>query len=775
MPVSKSVGARIKRREDPRLIQGLATYVDDIQMPGMCYVTFVRSPYAHAIIKSIDASAATDLEGVVAVITGEDVKDVGGVPCAATDFPNVQVPHHPVLATGKVRFVGEPVAAIVATKRYTAHDAVDLVEVDYDPLEAVASGEAALKDDAVKIHDTDTNLAFTWDLEGGDVEGALKSADRVVKERFVHQRLAPNPIEPRGVAADYNAGDDQLTLWSSTQIPHILRTQIGLMLGIPENRVRVIAPEVGGGFGCKLNVYAEEAVLGFLARKLRRPVKWMEGRRESFLHTIHGRDQVGDVEVAVQNDGTITALKYTVVADMGAYYQLLSPAIPTLTGLMLCGCYRFKNVAMHLRAAFTNKMATDAYRGAGRPEATYMVERIVDCVADELGVDPLEIRRKNFIANDAFPYETGTGLAYDSGNYTGALDKALKMADYDGLRKKQAEMREQGRYLGIGLSTYAEICGMGPSTAMPAGGWESGTVRVDPTGKVTVLTGIKPHGQGQETTFAQLIADGLGVEVDDVKILHGDTDTVQYGTGTFGSRGTAVGGTAMIMAMEKVKAKVKRIAAHLLEANADDIELKDNRYIVRGHPEQGVSLTDVSLHSHRGINLPPDTEPGLAEAHFFEPTNFTFPFGTHIAVVEIDANTGEIDIQRYVAVDDVGNIINPMIVEGQIHGGIAQGLGQALYEEVIYDESGQMMTGSFMDYALPKAHNFPRFELDNTVTPSPVNPMGVKGVGEAGTIGSTPAIVNAVVDALKPFGVRNIDMPLRPEKLWRLMNGGASS
>ena len=775
MPVSKSVGARIKRREDPRLIQGLATYVDDLQMPGMCYVTFVRSPHAHARIQSIDASAATELDGVVAVITGDDVKDVGGVPCAATDFPNVQIPHHPVLASGKVRFVGEPVAAVVATDRYTAHDAVDLVDVDYDPLEAVASSEAALAADAVKIHDTDTNLAFTWDLEGGDVEGALKSADRVVKQRFVHQRLAPNPIEPRGVVADYNAGDNQLTLWSSTQIPHILRTQIALMLDLNENRVRVIAPEVGGGFGCKLNVYAEEAVLGFLARKLRRPVKWMEGRRENFLHTIHGRDQVGEVEVAVQNDGTITGIKYTVVADMGAYYQLLSPAIPTLTGLMLCGCYRFKNVAMHLKAAFTNKMATDAYRGAGRPEATYMVERVVDCVAYELDVDPLEVRRKNFIAKDAFPFETGTGLSYDSGDYTAALDKALRTADYEGLRRKQAELRDQGRYLGIGLSTYAEICGMGPSASLPCGGWESGTVRVDPTGKVTVLTGIKPHGQGQETTFAQLIADGLGVDIDDVKIVHGDTDAVQYGTGTFGSRGTAVGGTAMILAMEKVKAKVKKIAAHMLEANADDIELEDNRYIVRGHPEQGVSLTDVSLHSHRGINLPPDTEPGLAEAHFFEPTNFTFPFGTHIAVVEVDRDTGDVDIQRYIAVDDVGNIINPMIVEGQIHGGIAQGLGQALYEEVIYDEAGQMLTGSLMDYALPKAHNFPRFELDNTVTPSPVNPMGVKGVGEAGTIGSTPAIANAVIDALKPFGVRHVDMPLRPEKLWRLMNGGASS
>ena len=777
MPVAKSVGARIKRREDTRLIKGLATYVDDLQLPGMCYVAFVRSPHAHAKIQSIDTSAASALDGVVSVVTGADVNpDVGGVPCAATDFPNVQVPEHPVLAEDKVRFVGEPLAAVVAVDRYIAQDAVDLVEVDYDPLEAVSDAEAALEPGSVKLYDHfDSNQAFTWDLEGGDVDAGLKEADRVISQRFIHQRLAPNPIEPRGVAADFNAGDEQLTLWSSTQIPHILRTQVALMIGLNENRVRVIAPEVGGGFGCKLNVYAEEAVLGHLAKKLERPVKWMESRRENFLHTIHGRDQLGDVEIGMKNDGTITTLKYNVVADVGSYFQLLTPAIPTLTGLMLCGCYQIRNVSMHLRAAFTNKMSTDAYRGAGRPEATYIVERIVDCVADELGLDPLEVRRKNFIVKDSFPYETGTGLSYDSGDYTIALDKALKNADYEGLRKKQAELRDEGRYLGIGLSTYAEICGMGPSAAMPAGGWESGTVRVDPTGKVTVLTGIKPHGQGQETTFAQLIADGLGVDVDDVKIVHGDTDSVQYGTGTFGSRGTAVGGTAMIMAMEKVKEKVKKFAAHMLEANIDDIELEDDRYVVKGNPERGVSLADVSGHAHRGIDMPEDTEPGLAESHFFEPSNFTYPFGTHIAVVEVDKDTGEVDIQRYVAVDDVGNIINPMIVEGQIHGGIVQGLGQALYEEVIYDESGQVLTGTFMDYTMPKAHFFPRFELDNTVTPTPVNPMGVKGVGEAGTIGSTPAIVNAVIDALKPFGVRHIDMPLRPEKLWRLMNGGESS
>ena len=438
---------------------------------------------------------------------------------------------------------------------------------------------------------------------------------------------------------------------------------------------------------------------------------------------------------------------------------------------MLCGCYKFQNVSMELVAAFTNKMATDAYRGAGRPEATYLIERMLDCVAFDLDMDPLEVRRRNFIGKDEFPFETGTAVAYDSGDYEIALNKALKKIDYEGFRNEQAEAREQGRHLGIGFSTYVEICGMGPSAAMPAGGWESGTVRVDPTGKVTVLTGVSPHGQGQETTFAQLIADGLGVDIDDVRIIHGDTEAVQYGIGTFGSRATAVGGTAMVMAMEKVKEKAINIAAHLLESNPQDIVVEDGKYGVKGSPDQGVTLTDISMAAHGGVNLPPDTEPGMAATHFFEPSNFTYPFGTHIAIVEVDGDTGEVDILRYIAVDDCGQIINPMIVEGQIHGGIAQGLGQALYEEAIYDESGQMITGTFMDYALPKAHNFPRFELDNTVTPSPVNPMGVKGVGEAGTIGSTPSIVNAVVDALKPFGVRHIDMPLRPEKLWKLMQG----
>ena len=774
MPVSKTVGARIKRREDPRLIQGLAHYVDDIKLPDTLHVAILRSPYAHARINAIDTAAAQNLPGVKAVVTGDDIKDtIGGIPCAATDpegFPGIKVPHHPVLATDKVRFVGEPIAAVAATDAYIARDALDLIEVDCDLLGAVNSADAALAEGAPVLHeDWDDNLAFTWQIAGGDIDAAFAEADHIVSQRIDHQRLVPNPIETRGVLAQYTRGKDQLTLWSSTQIPHLLRTQLSIMLDMAENQVRVIAPEVGGGFGCKLNVYAEEALIGHLAKQLDQPVKWIESRRENFLHTIHGRDQVGQVELAVNSDGAILGLKYTVTADVGAYYQLLTPAIPTLTGLMLCGSYTFQNVQMDLTAAFTNKMATDAYRGAGRPEATYLIERMIDIVAHDLDLDPLDVRRKNFIGKDAFPHETGTALAYDSGDYTAALDRALKMADYDALRQQQADLRARGRYLGIGFSTYVEICGMGPSAAMPAGGWESSTVRVDPTGKVTVLTGVSPHGQGQETTFAQLVADGLGVDLEDIRIIHGDTDAVQYGIGTFGSRATAVGGTAMVHAMGKIKDKVIKIAAHLMESNPQDIVLEDGKYSVHGAPESGLSLAEIAQVAHVGVGLPPETEPGLAESHFFEPPNFTYPFGTHIAVVEVDADTGEVDLQRYSAVDDCGNIINPLIVEGQVHGGIAQGVGQALYEEAIYDATGQMLTGSFMDYALPKAHDFPRFELDNTVTPSPVNPMGVKGVGEAGTIGSTPAIANAVIDALKPFGVRHIDLPLRPEKLWKLM------
>jgi aerobic carbon-monoxide dehydrogenase large subunit len=574
-------------------------------------------------------------------------------------------------------------------------------------------------------------------------------------------------METRGVVALFQPGDKMLTLWSSSQIPHLLRTQVAVMLGLPENHVRVIVPEVGGGFGSKLNVYREEGLLAYLAMKVGRPVKWTEGRRENFMATIHGRDQIDDVEIAVKRDGTILGLKLRVIADLGAYHQLLTPLIPGLTGAMIVGCYRISDVSIETYGVFTNKMATDAYRGAGRPEATYLIERVMDLVAAELKLDPVEVRRRNFVPPDAFPYTTPTGLIYDSANYRKCFEKALEMANYEKLREEQKNLRGQGKFLGIGISTYVEICAMGPSSGMPAGGWESATVRIEPTGNVTILTGASPHGQGQETTFSQIAADELGVNFDDIVVQHGDTATVQYGVGTFGSRATAVGGTAVYLALQKLKDKMGKLAAHLLKTDSSDFVLEAGKVTLRGDSAKAMSFFDLAQAAYHAKSLPPDMEPGLEATAFFEPSNYTFPFGAHIAVVQVDPETGEIQFRRYVGVDDCGRIINPLTVHGQIHGGIAQGLGQALLEEAVYDENGQLITGTLMDYAVPKPTDLPWFELDKTETPSPVNPLGVKGVGEAGTIGSTPAIVNAVVDALSPFGVRHLDMPLKSEKIWQ--------
>jgi len=769
MPISKLVGARVKRREDPRLIRGLAHYVDDIQLPNVLHAAILRSPYAHARIRAMRTDQARRHPGVVAVVTGNEIRDqVGCVPVASQN-PTLRVPKRYVLAVDKVCFVGEGVVVVVAEDRYAARDALDLIEVDYEPLPVVSDPEKALASGAPVIHpEWPDNVAFRFDLKQGNLAKAFKEAERVVKQRLIHQRLAPIAIEPRGVLARYLPGEDELTLWSSTQIPHILKTQLSVMLKLPENRVRVIAPEVGGGFGSKLNVYAEEGLIGHLAIKLKRPVKWIEGRRENMQGTIHGRGQVGEVEVAVKKDGTILGLQYRVIADIGAYHQLLTPGIPPLTGLMLSGAYKIPALAIEVTGVFTNKVATDAYRGAGRPEATYVIERIIDRVAQELAIDPVKIRQKNFPRPKEFPFKTATGLIYDSGNYQGALNKALRLSGYQGWRGEQRKLREKGRYLGIGLSTYVEICGMGPSAAMPAGGWESGTVRVEPTGKVTVLTGVSPHGQGQETSFAQIVADEFGVPLDDIHVIHGDTAVVPSGIGTFGSRATAVGGTAVFQAAQKVKEKAREIAAHLLESDPEDLVFSESRFSVKGVPKKGVSLQEIALEAHLARNLPKKMEPGLTATSVFEPANFTFPFGAHICIVEVDPETGRIEIRKYVAVDDCGKVINPLLVDGQIHGGIAQGLGQALLEEVVYDEEGQLLTGSLMDYALPRAEDLPRLELARTETPTPVNPLGVKGVGEAGTIGSTPAIVNAVVDALAPFGVTHVDMPLKPEKIWRL-------
>ncbi len=767
MPVSKLVGARVKRREDPRLIRGVGQYVDDISLPGMLHVAILRSPYAHARIKGLETDAARRHPGVVAVVTGAEIKDqIGPLPVSGGN-ETLRVPKHYVLALDKVCYVGEGVAAVVAEDRYTARDALDLIRVQYEPLPVVSDAEAALAPGSPVIHsEWPDNVAFRSEQKQGNLTKAFKEAHKIVRQRMVHQRLAPIAIEPRGVVARYLPDEKELTVWSSTQIPHLLKGHLSQMLKLAESQVRVIAPEVGGGFGSKLNVYAEEGLLGHLAVTLHRPVQWSEGRRENIQATIHGRGQAGEVEAAVKKDGTILGLRYKVIADIGAYHQLFTPAIPPFTGLMLSGCYKIPAISMELTAVFTNKMSTDAYRGAGRPEATYVIERMVDRVARESGIDPVKVRKQNFPKPKEFPFKTATGLSYDSGNYELALRKALKIAGYEKLRREQKRLRNRGQYLGIGLSTYVEICAMGPK-----GMWEYGKVQVEPTGKVTVLSGASPHGQGQETSFAQIVADELGVELDDITVIHGDTAVVPKGIGTFGSRATAVGGIAVYQAAQQVKEKARELASHLLEVDPDDLVFSDGRFGVKGVPKKRLTIKQIAAEACQPGRLPKKMEPGLSAESQFEPSNFTFPFGAHICVVEVDPKTGSVEIKKYVAVDDCGKVINPLLVDGQIQGGIVQGMGQALYEEVIYDENGQLLTGSLMDYALPRAADLPRLHLARTETPTPVNALGIKGIGEAGTIGATPAVVNAVVDALAPFGVTHIDMPLTAQKIWRLCQG----
>jgi carbon-monoxide dehydrogenase large subunit len=759
------VGQRFKRKEDPRLIQGISHYVDDLRLPGMLHCVFVRSPHANATVHNIKLDNARSQVGVVAAVTMADLAGVGCVPCAGS-LPGLKIPNHHPLAKEQVRYVGEPVVAVVAESLPAARDAAELVEIDYEPLPAVVDMEKALTGKSPLVHEEfKTNLAFTHVIKNGDVAAAFRRADAVVKQRIVNQRLAPIPMETRGVLAQWLPGEKQLTVWTSTQIPHLAKTQIALMLGLAETSVRVIAPEVGGGFGSKLNVYGEEAVVPWLAMKLGQPVKWSETRRENLTATIHGRDQIDDCELALKKDGAILAMRTQVYADLGAYHQLLTPIIATLTGLMSTGAYKIPAIEFEITGVFTNKMSTDAYRGAGRPEATYLIERMADLAARQLNLDPADFRRRNFPKPREFPFTTATGLSYDSGNYPALLEKALRFSGYQKLRARQKAGRKRGSYYGIGVSTYVEICALGPSSAMPAGGWESGTVRIEPTGTITALTGASPHGQGQETSFAQVIADLLGLTPGDVNVVHGDTQAVPYGIGTFGSRATAVGGTALYFATQKLKTKMAAIAAHLLHGQAKRMVFENGQI----GPKKGKKLAfgEVVGAAYGAKDLPPGVEPGLEATHFYEPTNFTFPFGAHVVSCEVDIETGEIKFDKYVAVDDCGNVINPLLVEGQIHGGIVQGMAQALYEEVIYNEDGQLVTGTLMDYALPKAHQVPHFDLQRTCTPSPVNPMGVKGVGEAGTIGCTPAVVNAVCDALRPLGVRHIDMPLKPERVWR--------
>jgi carbon-monoxide dehydrogenase large subunit len=767
--VETYIGRRVRRQEDPRLITGTATYVDDVKMPGMLYAAILRSPHAAARIRGLRTDAAGQAAGVHAVFTGSDVEGVGPVPCAAS-LPGLRVPKHTILATNRVYYLGHPVAVVVASDRYLAADALDKIEVDYEVLPAVADPEKALAPGAPAVHpEWPDNIAFTQKTEGGDVKKAFSEAGVVVKERIVSQRLVPMAMEPRGVVAEWRAGEKALTIYSSTQIPHLLRTQVALMLGIPENHLRVIAPEVGGGFGSKLNVYAEEALMGFVSMRVNKPIKWIESRRENFQTTIHGRGHVDYLELAAKKDGTILGLRLKLIQDLGAYHQLLGPLIPTLSVLMMPGLYNFPNVEAELIGVFTNAVPTDAYRGAGRPEATHCIERMVDILAAELKMDPAEIRLKNFPPKESFPFPTATGLMYDSGDYAKPLRRALEIVDYQKARQEQAAARQQGRYLGIGISTYGEICAFGPSPATPAGGWESATVKIEPTAKVTIMTGASPHGQGQETSFAQLAADAFGVGLDDVVVIHGDTAIVQYGIGTFGSRGTAVGGTAAYLALQDLRAKCTRFAAHMLGVTPEEVRFEGSVFS-SGKTSKTVTFGDVALEAHVCRNLPPGLEPGLVATRFFEPSNFAFPFGAHIAQVEVDKETGEVKILRYIAVDDCGKVINPLLVDGQVHGGVAQGLGQALLEEAVYDENGQLLSGELMTYAVPKAQHVPEIESERTETPSPVNPLGVKGVGEAGTIGCSPALVNAVVDALAPLGVRHIDMPMTPQRVWRLLS-----
>jgi len=767
-PSKAYVGRPLKRVEDPRLIQGIGTYVDDLKLPGVLHCAVLRSPHAHARVLGVRTEAASALAGVVGVFTGADINPkVGAIPCAAP-MPDQNSPVHTVLASDRVYFVGHPVAVAVARDRAAARDALDLIEVEYDPLPAVTDPEKALAEGSPLTHPhLGSNKAYFWAVSGGDVDGAFANAEKVLKFRMVHQRLTPMAIEPRGCVASYHPGEGTLTLWTSTQVPHLVRTILPALVGVPENKLRVVAPEVGGGFGSKLNLYPEEVLVSHLAMRLGAPVQWIETRRENAAATIHGRDQIGEYEVAVKKDGKVLGIRSRTLADLGAYLQLLTPAIPTLTGLMLCGCYKIKAVRMEVTAVHTNKMSTDAYRGAGRPEATYVVERAMDLVADELGLDPVAVRLKNFPKPSEFPFNTATGLTYDSGNYQGALRKAQELAKWPALLEKRDAARKEGRLFGIGLSTYVEICALGPSKMMAAGGWEWGCVRIEMSGKVTVITGATPHGQGQETSFAQIAADRLGVPMEDIVVMRGDTAVAHYGRDTYGSRATAIGGTAILMSIDKIEAKARVLAGHLLGTSAKNVVFKDGKFFAKGKPKKSFGWKELAPEAYVAKNLPPNFEPGLEASSFFEPANCTYPFGTHIVAVEVDRETGRVKIVQYVAVDDCGNQINPLLVEGQVQGGIAHSLGQVLFERTVYDENGQLLTGEFMDYALPRAADVPDYIIGSTVTPSPSNPMGIKGVGEAGTIGATPAIANAVIDALSPLGIRQLDLPMTPEKVWR--------
>ena len=777
-------GSGIRRREDPRLLTGTATYTDDITLPNMVHAAMVRSPYAHAKITRIDTTNAAGAPGVLAVYTGADTEGaLQPVPCAwLLPDSDLKVARYPCIATDVVRYTGDIVAVVVAETSYQAYDAMELVEVDYEPLPATVDPAAAAKDGAPQLHpDIPGNQAFHWTVAGGDVDQAFADAEVVVTDRIRQQRLIPNAMEPRSAVAHYTQATGELTLWNTTQNPHILRFVCSGVTGIAEDKLRVIAPEVGGGFGSKIAAYPGDFITVFCSKMFGLPVKWTETRSEGYIATTHGRDHVQEVELAGKKDGTITGLRCTVHAGMGAYLSTAAPGIPTiLHGLMLSGCYEIPAIKEDVYGVYTNTVPVEAYRGAGRPEATFMIERLIDLFAAELGIDPVEVRRKNFMPRFEDGHDTVTGLTYDSGDYPAALTKVLAHIDYAGLREEQAKAREHNRYLGIGVSSYVEICGLGPSQVAGAIGfqgglWESAIVRFHPTGKVHVFIGASPHGQGEETTFAQIVADEIGVDSDDVKVFHGDTDVTPMGWGTYGSRTTAVGGAALALTVRKIREKAKIIAAHLLEAAVEDMEYEDGKFFVKGSPDQSKTIQDIALMANVAWNMPEGVEAGLEASTFYDPPNFVFPYGTHVAAVEVDPKTGQVTLTRYVALDDCGPQINPVIVEGQVHGGVVQGIGQALWEEAVYDDDGQLVSGSMLDYALPRADGLPEIEVLSTVTPSPHHPLGVKGIGEAGTIASTVTVYNAVMDALRPLGVKTLDMPLTPERVWRAIQDAKGS
>jgi carbon-monoxide dehydrogenase large subunit len=767
------VGTSVRRKEDASLLRGRGTFIDNLTLPGTVFMAVVRSPYPHARIVSLDLEAARGAEGVVAAFSGADLAGewAGGLPCAWPVTEDIKLPPHYPLASEVARYQGDPVAVVIAESRALAKDAAELVEVEYELLPSIFEVEKALADGAPLVHeDLGTNECYVWKLDAGDVQAAIEAADVVVTRRYYQPRLIPNAIEPRGLLAQVGPTGD-VTLWSATQTPHIQRFVLQLVLGIPESKIRVIAPDVGGGFGSKIQAYGEGPLAIAISRRLRRPVKWTEERAENYVGTIHGRDVVHELTFASTNDGDVTAVKSEAWCSMGAYLELVTPGIPLLGAWLYSGPYEIPNYSVTFTGVFTHTTPTDAYRGAGRPEATYVLERTMDALARELDMDPLELRRRNFVSE--FPHTMASGLTIDSGDYHGSLERLLELLDLDAIRADQAERRERGdvKQIGVGFSTYNEMCGLAPSRILGAiryavGGWDSATVRFQPLGSVQVVTGTSPHGQSHETTFAQVVADQLGVDVDDVEVLHGDTGVSQLGMDTYGSRSLAVGGVALYHATQKIVDKARRIVAHQLEVAEDDLEFAHGTFSVKGSPDRTMTIQDAAFAAHAAHNLPDGMEPGLEETATYDPDNFSWPGGAHAAVVEVDTETGDARLVRYVAVDDVGNPVNPQIIDGQVHGGVTQGIAAALFEEGAYDAEGNLLTTTMTTYLVPSAAELPSFETDRVETRAD-NPLGVKGVGETGTIAAAPAVINAVIDALSHLGVTDVPLPATPERVWK--------